>query len=52
MSIEKIERLEDLVASALRALNALHTEKADLEQRVQELEKEKKTALKEKPEDV
>ena len=41
MSIEKIKQLEELVASALRHLNNLHSEKYRLEQRVRELEKEK-----------
>tara|TARA_B100001105_G_C22075385_1_gene308473 strand:+ start:269 stop:547 length:279 start_codon:yes stop_codon:yes gene_type:complete len=47
MSIEKIKQLEELVASALRHLNNLHSEKYRLEQRVRELEKEKETSFKE-----
>ena len=47
MSIEKIERLEELVALALEMLNNLHAEKTSLEQRVRELEKENKAALRE-----
>jgi len=47
MSIEKIERLEELVALTLEMLNNLHAEKISLEQLVRELEKVKKEALKE-----
>ena len=50
MSTEKIERLEELVALTLEALNNLHAEKVSLEQRVRKLENEKKTALKENEE--
>ena len=47
MSVDKIKKLEKLVASAVEGLNALQTENIRLEQRVQELEKQKETALKE-----
>ena len=47
MSIEKIERLEELVTLTLEVLSNLHVEKGSLEQRVRELEKEKKVVLKE-----
>ncbi len=47
MSIEKIEQLEELVASAVEGLSNLHAENMRLVQRVRELEKEKETALKE-----
>ena len=47
MSIEKIKKLEKLVAFALEGLNNLRAEKFRLEQRVRELEKEKTIALKE-----
>ena len=50
MSIEKIKQLEELVASVLRCLNNLNSENYRLEQRVRELEKEKKIALKENEE--
>ena len=50
MSIEKIERLEELVALILERLNNLYTEKNSLKQRVRELEKEKKVVLKESKE--
>ena len=40
MSIEKIERLEELVALTLEVLNNLHAEKSSLEQQVRKLEKE------------
>ena len=50
MSIEKIERLEELVALTLEVLNNLRTEKTSLEQQVRELKKEKKAALKENEE--
>ena len=40
MSIEKIERLEELVALALEVLDNLHAEKTSLEQRVRGLEKD------------
>ena len=46
MSIEKIKQLEELVAVTLGVLNNLHAEKVSLEQRVRELEKERKLALK------
>ena len=46
MSIEKIERLEELIALTLEMLSNLHAEKNRLEQQVRELEKEKKAALK------
>ena len=47
MLIQKIERLEKLVASTLDMLDNLQAEKTSLERRVRELEKEKNTALKE-----
>ena len=50
MSIEKIERLEELVALTLEVLNNLHAEKISLERLVLELEKEKKAALMENEE--
>ena len=50
MSIEKIERLEELVALTLEVLNNLHAEKSSLEQQVRKLEKEKKTELKDNEE--
>lgn len=50
MSIEKIERLEELVTLTLGVLNNLHAEKKSLEQRLQKLENEKKAALKENEE--
>ena len=50
MSIEKIERLEELITLTLEVLGNLHIEKSSLEQQVQELEKEKKVALKENKE--
>ena len=50
MSIEKIERLEELIALTLEMLDNLHAEKSSLEQRVRELEKEKKVALNENKE--
>ncbi len=46
-SVDKIEKLEELVASVVEGLNSLHTENIRLGQRVQELEKQKETALKE-----
>ncbi|HAK38164.1 MAG: hypothetical protein QF502_02565 [Nitrospinaceae bacterium] len=51
MSVDKIKKLEKLVASAVEGLNALQTENIRLEQRVQELKKEKETALKENAKD-
>ena len=50
MSIEKIERLEELITLTLEVLSNLHAEKSSLEQQVQELEKEKQAALKENKE--
>jgi hypothetical protein len=50
MSIEKIERLEELVTLTLEVLNSLRAEKNSLEQRVRELEREKKAVLKENEE--
>ena len=47
MSIEKIKRIEELVALTLEALNNLHSEKNSLEQQVRQLEKDKKATLKE-----
>jgi len=51
MSVDKIKKLEKLVASAVEGLNALQTENIRLEQRVQELEKQKEIALKENAKD-
>ena len=47
MSIKKIERLKELVALTLEALNNLHAEKVSLEQQVRKLKNEKKSSLKE-----
>ena len=46
MSVEKIKQLEELVTSALRRLNNLHSENYRLRQRVRELEKEKEVSFK------
>jgi len=45
MSTEKIKQLEELVYSALDCLDKLFLENLRLEQRVKELEKEKKLRL-------
>ena len=47
MSNEKIEQLEELVSLTSEMLRKLRAEKNSLEQRVQELEKDKKVILKE-----
>ena len=47
MSTEKIKQLEELVSSVLQCLDNLYSENRRLEQRVQELEKEKKASFKE-----
>ena len=47
MPIKKIERLEQLVTLTLEVLDGLRAEKVSLEERVRELEKEKKVALEE-----
>ena len=47
MSTEKIKQLEGLVSSVLQCLDNLYSENHLLKQRVQELEKEKKTSSKE-----
>ena len=47
MSAEKIKQLEELVSSVLQCLDNLYSENRQLEQRVQDLEKEKKASSKE-----
>ena len=47
MSTEKIKQLEELVSSVLQCLDNLYSENRWLEQRVQDLEKEKKASSKE-----
>ena len=47
MSNDKIKQLEELVSSVLRCLDNLYSENCRLEQRVQELEKEKEKSPKE-----
>ena len=47
MSAEKIKQLEELVSYVLQCLDDLYSENRRLEQRVQELEKEKKASSKE-----
>ena len=47
MSTEKIKQLEELVSSVLRCLDNLYSENRRLEERVQELAKEKETSSKE-----
>ena len=48
MSTEKIKQLEKLVSSVVHCLDNLHSENRRLEERVQELAKEKETSSKEK----
>ena len=47
MSTEKIKQLEELVSSVLQCLDDLYSENSRLEDRVQELAKEKETSSKE-----
>ena len=47
MSAEKIKQLEELVSSVLQCLDNLYSENRQLEQRMQDLEKEKKASSKE-----
>ena len=47
MSAEKIKQLEELVSSVLQCLDNLYSENRQLEQRVRDLEKEKKASFKE-----
>ena len=47
MSTEKIKQLEELVSSVLQCLDNLYSENRQLEQRMQDLEKEKKASSKE-----
>ena len=47
MSTKKIKKIEELVSSVLQCLDSLYSENRMLEQKVQELEKEKKTLSKE-----
>ena len=47
MSAEKIKQLEKLVSSVLQCLDNLYSENRQLEQRMQDLEKEKKASSKE-----
>ena len=47
MSTEKIKQLEELVSSIVSCLDNLYSENRQLEQRVQDLEKEKKASSKE-----
>ena len=47
MSTEKIKQLEELVSSVLQCLDDLYSENRRLEERVQELAKEKETSSKE-----
>jgi septal ring factor EnvC (AmiA/AmiB activator) len=47
MSTKKIKKIEELVSSVLQCLDSLYSKNRILEQKVQELEKEKKTLSKE-----
>ena len=47
MSTKKIKKIEELVSSVLQCLDSLYSENRMLEQKVQELEKNKKTLSKE-----